>query len=132
MLYTDGSKDEDSHSGRGALINDTSGIVRTKKRNLDFSSVFKSELFAIDEGLSYLLSSLDPKFIWILSDSRSAFQHLSNWSSVGDKTGTFILNKLKQVSSCDVHFQWIPSHVDIWGNEEAKEGAREALANLIC
>ncbi|GFX09359.1 RNase H domain-containing protein [Trichonephila clavipes] len=44
-----------------------------------------------------------------------------------------ILSKLKQVSSsCDVHFQWIPSHVDIWGNEEAdalaEEGAREAMA----
>ncbi|GFY14538.1 RNase H domain-containing protein [Trichonephila clavipes] len=59
--------------------------------------------------------------IWILSGSRNAFQHLSNWNRVGDKTGTSILNKLKQVpSSCDVHFQWIPSYVDIWGNEEAE------------
>ncbi|PRD20834.1 UNVERIFIED_CONTAM: hypothetical protein NCL1_53505 [Trichonephila clavipes] len=60
-----------------------------------------------------------------------------NWSSGGDKTGTSILNKLKQVSSsCDVHFQWIHSHVDRWGNEEAdtlvKEGARESLATYNC
>ncbi|GFY54357.1 RNase H domain-containing protein [Trichonephila inaurata madagascariensis] len=45
----------------------------------------------------------------------------------------FILNKLKQVSSsCEVHFQWIPSHIDTWGNEEAdalaKDKAREVLA----
>ncbi|GFV87491.1 RNase H domain-containing protein [Trichonephila clavipes] len=79
------------------------------------------------------MSSLDSKSMRILSGSRSAIQHLSNWSSVGDKTGIYILNKLKQVSSCcGVHFQWIHSHVDRWGNEEAetlaKEGAREALA----
>ncbi|GFX44951.1 RNase H domain-containing protein [Trichonephila clavipes] len=71
----------------------------------------------------YLGFTLDPEFtsnrhveepmsIWILSDSRSAIQHLSNWSSVGDKTVTSILYKLKQVSSSyDVHFQWITSHL---------------------
>ncbi|GFY34586.1 RNase H domain-containing protein [Trichonephila clavipes] len=116
---------------------ESNGIVKIKKRNPDFSPVFKSELVAIDEGLSYILFSLEPTSIWILSDSRSAIQYLSNWSSVGDKTGVSILNKLKQVSSSsDVHFQWIPSHVDIWDNEEVnavkKEGAIEDLATSNC
>ncbi|GFV59257.1 RNase H domain-containing protein [Trichonephila clavipes] len=133
LVYTDGSKDEESHSGSGALIKDANGIVKIKKRSPDFSSIFKSELVPIDEGLSYILPSLDPMSIRILSNSLSALQHLSNWSSVGDKTEDSILNKLKQVStSYDVHFQWISSHADIWGSEEAdalaKEGAREALA----
>ncbi|GFV59277.1 RNase H domain-containing protein [Trichonephila clavipes] len=137
LVYTDGSKDEKSHSGSGALIKDTNGIVKIKKRSPDFSSIFKSELVPIDEGLSYILSSLDPMSIRILSNNRSAIQHLSNWNSVDDKTEDCILNKLKQVStSCDMHFKWIPSHADGWGSEEAgalaKEGAREALATSNC
>ncbi|GFU48958.1 RNase H domain-containing protein [Trichonephila clavipes] len=135
LVYTDGSKDEDSHSGSGAFTKDTNGIVRIKKRNPDFNSVFKSELVGIHEGLSCILSSLDPKSIWILSDSRSAIQHLSNWSTVGYKTGNSILNKLKQVSSSrDVHFQWILSHVDIWDHGKAdaltKEGTSYCLTYL--
>ncbi|GFW70800.1 RNase H domain-containing protein [Trichonephila clavipes] len=107
-------------------------IVMTSEKNGELSSLLKSKV-AIDERPNYVLSSLDSKSIWILSDSRSAIQHLSNWSSIGDKTGTSIINNLKQVSSsCDVHFQRIPSHVDIWCNEEAdalaKAVAREALA----
>ncbi|GFU38062.1 hypothetical protein TNCV_4275701 [Trichonephila clavipes] len=92
------------------------GLLEKRKEILIFfSSVFKSELIAIDEGLSCITSSLEPKSIWILSNSRSAIQHLSNWCSVGDKTGISILNKLKQVHFHVVshgHFQWIPSHVD--------------------
>ncbi|GFX93620.1 putative RNA-directed DNA polymerase from transposon BS [Trichonephila clavipes] len=44
-----------------------------------------------------------------------------------DKAGVSIVQKLIQISeSHDVHFQWIPSHVNIFGNEQAnlltKEG----------
>ncbi|GFX91201.1 RNase H domain-containing protein [Trichonephila clavipes] len=51
---------------------------------------------------------------------------LSN-RAVGDKAGVSILQKLTQISeSHDVHFQWIPSHINIFGNEQAdiltKEG----------
>ncbi|GFW72803.1 RNase H domain-containing protein [Trichonephila clavipes] len=58
--------------------------------------------------------------IWILSDSRSAIQHLSNWQSVRDNVGVSILTKLKRLStSHQIHLQWIPSHVDLEGNEIA-------------
>ncbi|GFX86116.1 RNase H domain-containing protein [Trichonephila clavipes] len=94
---------------------------------------FTLDLEFTSNRLVEALELKNPKSIWTLFDSRNAIQHLSNWSRVGDKTATFILNKLKQVSSsCDVHFQWIHSQVDVWGNEEtdalAKEDAIEALA----
>ncbi|GFW45864.1 metabotropic glutamate receptor 8 [Trichonephila clavipes] len=65
--------------------------------------------------------------LWIFSDSRSSLQHLYNWITVGDKAGVSILQKLTQISeSHDVHFQWIPSHVNIFRKEQAdlldKEG----------
>ncbi|GFU17152.1 RNase H domain-containing protein [Trichonephila clavipes] len=70
------------------------------------------------------------KEIWILSDSRSAIQHLSNWQSVRDNVGVSILTKLKRLStSHQIHLHWIPSHKDLEGNEIAdilaKAGACE-------
>ncbi|GFX00461.1 RNase H domain-containing protein [Trichonephila clavipes] len=67
----------------------------------------------------------------ILSDSRSSLQHLHNWTQVGDKTSISILHNLKLISKHhDVHFQWIPSHVDIFGNEQADRLAREGCSLL--
>ncbi|GBN88233.1 hypothetical protein AVEN_20395-1 [Araneus ventricosus] len=58
--------------------------------------------------------------IWILTDSRSSIQHLANWHRVRDNTGMNILNILKSLSvSYGIHLQWIPSHVNIQGNEIA-------------
>ncbi|GFU96210.1 probable RNA-directed DNA polymerase from transposon BS [Trichonephila clavipes] len=66
--------------------------------------------------------------LWILSDSRSSLQHLHNWTQVGDKTSISILHNLKLISKHhDVHFQWIPSHVDIFGNEQADRLAKREL-----
>ncbi|KFM69173.1 hypothetical protein X975_25474, partial [Stegodyphus mimosarum] len=74
-MYTDGNKVEYSRAGSGVLIRGPNKIM---KRIPDFSSVFKREFIAIDEGLSCILSFLDPQVIWIMTDSRNAIQHLSN------------------------------------------------------
>ncbi|GFX78476.1 transposable element Tc3 transposase [Trichonephila clavipes] len=57
-------------------------------------------------------------------------QHLSNWQSVRDNVGVSILTKLKRLStSHQIQLQWIPSHIDLEGNEIAdtlaKAGACE-------
>ncbi|GFV55686.1 RNase H domain-containing protein [Trichonephila clavipes] len=105
-------------------------FLRIQRRNPDGCSVFRSELKAIDEALGSLASLPNGKEIWILSDSRSAIQHLSNWQSVRDNVGVSILTKLKRLStSHQIHLQWIPSHIDLEGNEIvdtlAKTSARE-------
>ncbi|GFX66395.1 gag-pol [Trichonephila clavipes] len=67
--------------------------------------------------------------IWILSDSRSAIQHLSNWHKVGDNPGVAILEKLKRLSSSrEIHLQWVPSHVNIVDNEIADAVAKYCVA----
>ncbi|GFX16179.1 putative RNA-directed DNA polymerase from transposon BS [Trichonephila clavipes] len=73
-----------------------------------------------------------PDEIWILCDSRSAIQHLSDWTNVGDKTSVSILKNLKELSQQhDFYFQWIPSHIGLFGNDTAdllaKEGVTENL-----
>ncbi|GFW16556.1 uncharacterized protein TNCV_2351801 [Trichonephila clavipes] len=81
QVYTDGSRDDYYRSGSGIYIKSQDHILRIQ-RNPDGCSVFLSELIAIDEALGSLASLPNGKEIWILSDSRSAIQHLSNCCQV--------------------------------------------------
>ncbi|GFU75559.1 RNase H domain-containing protein [Trichonephila clavipes] len=86
---------------------------------------------SIKLGLEAIINESDYGELWILSDSHSSLQHLHNWTQVGDKTSISILHNLKLISKHhDVHFQWIPSHVDIFGNEQADRLAREGCSLL--
>ncbi|GFW73091.1 probable RNA-directed DNA polymerase from transposon X-element [Trichonephila clavipes] len=129
-IYTDGSRLDD-RAGSGIYIENSGQNFYFCHRNPDFSSVFKSELTAIKLGLEAIINESDYGELWILSDSRSSLQHLHNWTQVGDKTSISILHNLKLISKHhDVHFQWIPSHVDIFGNEQADRLAREDCSLL--
>ncbi|GFW73749.1 uncharacterized protein TNCV_1542031 [Trichonephila clavipes] len=58
--------------------------------------------------------------LWIPFDSRNSLQHPYKWFIVGDKISASILHKLKHISlHHDVHFQWILSYVELYGNEMA-------------
>ncbi|GFS59119.1 RNase H domain-containing protein [Trichonephila inaurata madagascariensis] len=51
-------------------------------------------------------------------DSRCAIQHLQDWTRVVDLVSIRIINKLRTIAKYrDVHFQWIPSHVNVPENE---------------
>lgn len=117
---------EDGVLGSGVYITTTFGEQEFKIRNPDNCSVFRSELIAIRRGLQYAVQVKDhSRDIWILTDSRSSIQHLSNWSTVGDQTSLDILKLLESLSpDHTVHFQWIPSHVGVEGNEKADFLAR--------
>ncbi|GFY27229.1 probable RNA-directed DNA polymerase from transposon BS [Trichonephila clavipes] len=129
-IYTDGSRLDD-RAGSGIYIENSGENFYFCHRNPDFSSVFKSELMAIKLGLEAIINESDYGELWILSDSRSSLQHLHNWTQVGDKTSISILHNLKLISKHhDVHFQWIPSHVDIFGNEQTDRLAREGCSLL--
>ncbi|GFW69737.1 RNase H domain-containing protein [Trichonephila clavipes] len=99
--------------------------------HFNMSAPITNELTAIKLGLEAIINESDYGELWILSDSRSSLQHLNNWTQVGDKTSISILHNLKLISKHhDVHFQWIPSHVDIFGNEQADRLAREGCSLL--
>ncbi|GFU56501.1 uncharacterized protein TNCV_1137281 [Trichonephila clavipes] len=91
-IYTDGSTD-DYRSGSGIYLNSEDRILRIQRRNPDGCSGFRSELIAIHEALGSLAFHPNGKEISILSDSRSAIQHLYNWQSVKDNDGMSILSK---------------------------------------
>ncbi|UYV83610.1 hypothetical protein LAZ67_23001627, partial [Cordylochernes scorpioides] len=130
-IYTDGSRDELGHTGSGCLIKTTNGIEKMNRRNPDFCSVFRSELIAIYEALKSIRNT-NYQDIWILTDSRSAIQHLSHTGELRDKVSRNIIGYLQKLSKTSkIHLQWIPSHVGIEGNEAAdvlaKKGTKEHL-----
>ncbi|GFT33802.1 RNase H domain-containing protein [Trichonephila clavipes] len=64
--------------------------------------------------------------LWILFDTLSSFQHLNNWLFVKGETSLSILNKLKFIAlHHDIHFQWMPSQVNLYGNEMVDKPAKE-------
>ncbi|GFU65911.1 uncharacterized protein TNCV_5012091 [Trichonephila clavipes] len=119
QVYTDGSTE--NRTGSGIYIRTPHLDTTLKQRNPNTCSVFRSELIAINKGLDAILTyNINFGEFWILLDSRSALQHLSNWSSAVDETSISILLKLKKISqNHDAQLQWIPSHVNVSDNELA-------------
>ncbi|GFV32199.1 uncharacterized protein TNCV_1674871 [Trichonephila clavipes] len=66
QVNTDGSRDDNYRSGSGIYIKSQDHILRIQRRNPDGSSVFLSELIAIDETLGSLPSLPNGKFGYCL------------------------------------------------------------------
>ncbi|XP_035211733.1 uncharacterized protein LOC118185897 [Stegodyphus dumicola] len=130
QVYIAGSRTE-GRTGSGIFIETPHFKATIKQRNPDTCSVLKSQLIAINVGLDAILAyDCDFGELWILSDSRNALQRLGGWSSACDETSISILLKLRKISQIhDVHLKWIPSHVNISGNEVADRLAKEDSEN---
>lgn len=78
----------------------------------------------ISESLSYVLTCAGSQFV-ILSDSKSALLHLARLTSTirGYPIAYTILESICEIQNANktIVIQWIPSHIGIMGNEEAKQ-----------
>ncbi|GBM90763.1 hypothetical protein AVEN_188985-1 [Araneus ventricosus] len=129
VLYIDGNKSDSGRTGSGVYAKAEDGLVfRCRFRNPDNCSVFRSELLAIREALNFVLH-FENSDIYILTDSKSSIQYLKNWPEIREKTGQEVISKIATLSQKSrVCFQWIPSHVGVFGNEEADVLAKEGSA----
>ncbi|GBO41118.1 hypothetical protein AVEN_122941-1 [Araneus ventricosus] len=129
VLYTDGSKSDSGRTGSGVYAKAEDGLVfRCRFRNPDNCSVFRSELLAIREALNFALH-FENSDIYVLRDSKSSIQYLKNWLEIREKTGQEVVSKIATLSQKSrVCFQWIPSHVGVFGNEETDVLAKEGSA----
>ncbi|GBN71618.1 hypothetical protein AVEN_101042-1 [Araneus ventricosus] len=118
-----------SRTGSGVYAKAEDGLVfRCRFRNSDNCSVFRSELLAIREALNFDLH-FENSDIYILTDSKSSIQYLKNWPEIREKTGQEVISKIATLSQKSrICFQWIPSHVGVFGNEEADVLAKERSA----
>ncbi|GFW81904.1 RNase H domain-containing protein [Trichonephila clavipes] len=92
-IYTDRSKGETNTTGSGVLTELPGRVIKFQRRNAVHASVFRTELTAIMCGFLFInnLRDLAVSEIWILTDSRSSIQYLSNWPSIGDSTSRSLL-----------------------------------------
>ncbi|GFV90679.1 RNase H domain-containing protein [Trichonephila clavipes] len=85
-------------------------------------------------GISFInnIRDLAVYEIWILTDSRSSIQHLSNCPSICDSTSRSILHLFQQLSDRHpIQLQWIPSNVSLLGNEVVDDLAKAATSNPV-
>ncbi|GFY35526.1 RNase H domain-containing protein [Trichonephila clavipes] len=131
-IFTDGSKFDSGNTGSGVVIKNQDVITKIKRRNPNHSSLFRSELIAINAAPEHMMSIKGSRDIWIFTDSKSLIQYLSNWRNIGDRIGLNIIDNVKTFSTHnDIHLQWIPSHVDLCFNNQADELAKEGFDDPI-
>ncbi|GFW82207.1 RNase H domain-containing protein [Trichonephila clavipes] len=98
-------------------------------------SVFHCELIAIDTGFTEALSIPGSNSIWILPDSRSAIQHLSNWPKVGDNTGRSVYfgeSKTSFIFSRDTSKMGSFAQQFCWNGDRVNLSAEGTVAPFSC
>jgi len=126
-IYTDGSKAGNVVAAAFAI---PSEHVYQQMRLCDYSSVYAAELTAIKEAMQWISQneSESQNFV-IFSDSLSVLTSLKRHTS---KSRPTLLGEAIEIHNSialsTVELVWIPSHVDIHGNEIADTLAKEALS----
>ena len=119
-IYTDGSKQDEKVACSVISPNFTDSI-----RLPDNSSIFTAEAKAIDIALYHIRDQPEKQFI-IYSDSLSVLKSLKDLHHRNPLKQ--ILKKYYYYSVSKEIFCWLPSHVNIRGNELANLEAKSALS----
>ena len=123
-IYTDGSKDGDKAAYGMYYSHET-----LAGRVLDKFSNFTAELEGIKAACRFIELSEIRHFV-IFCDSKSVLESIQNQKS----KNTLIVSVLDKIQNLlltgkSIKFCWIPSHVGIYGNEQADQAAKGALQN---
>ena len=124
-IYTDGSKSEDSVGAASVTGKDFNKVF--KARLPSCSSIFSAELKALQLALKMVYQSKRKKFL-ILSDSLSSLMAIQERKLDHPYLVDFFeqYNELLKEDK-QIILAWVPSHVNIKGNEAADKAAKEAL-----
>ena len=125
--FTDGSVDPHSHTAGCAFV---SSCATASYRLSNGSSTLQAELAAIMMALRDATSAAGDTSIQIFTDSFSSIMVLSKREITDNKhlitSIRYLIQQLK-AQQRQVRFVWMPSHIDVKGNEEADAAAKEAL-----
>ena len=128
-IYTDGSKSDDSVGVASVTGKDFNKVF--KARLPSCSSIFSAELKALQLALKMVYQSKREKFL-ILSDSLSSLMAIQERKL----DHPYLVDFFEQLSYLckedkDIVLAWVPSHVNIRGNEAADKAAKEALTEEL-
>ena len=127
LIYTDGSKADEVVT---AAFTIPSIDLDRKFRLCNGSSIYAAELTAIKEAVTWILNTENNKNCQyvILSDSLSVLTSIKkNKSDSRPNLFNELMMQLNRLEPNQIKMAWIPSHVDISGNERADKLAKEAL-----
>ena len=127
QIYTDGSK-QNEKVGLGIYIPEFK--VKISGRISNYTSIYTSELLAIQIALK-TVELKQPDRVVILSDSLSSIQSIETNNSSRDdilKAIQLSITKIDQLG-IDLKFEWIPSHINIKGNDIADQLAKDSLSH---
>ena len=127
-IFTDGSKTSNG---------DTSAAVYIPSENVEIAkrispiSIYRAEQVALFLALQWIhghasMSNSTSKYV-IFTDSLSSLKAMENDAANIMQDITDLYTKLSK-DGINVHFEWIPSHVGISGNEKADSLAKHALS----
>ena len=117
-VFTDGSV-KDNQTSCALIIRDRDYSYRLP----DHTSIFTAEMYAISMAIDKINESPEINFL-ICSDSLSALQTLK--SGIENSLSHKIMHKIATTNK-NIILEWVPSHMDIPGNEAADKKAGEAL-----
>ena len=124
-IYTDGSKPDEKVACSVISPNFTDSI-----RLPDNSSIFTAEAKAIDIALYHIRDQSEKQFI-IYSDSLSVLKSLKDLHHRNPLIQQIFKKYYYLTVSKEIVFCWLPSHVNIRGNELADLEAKSALSLVI-
>jgi ribonuclease HI len=131
-IYTDGSHHFSPVSTSSAIYIPSLSLSLSWKLE-DTHSIVTAELYAIYQALLFVFHNFTPQAVVIFTDSKSSLQILSRRSSSPFHflyhLSHNILSSLSPANGWCIHFQWVPSHVGIEGNEMADQIASLAHSN---
>jgi ribonuclease HI len=122
-IYTDGSKNEEDHTGSGWAITINNSVIASDNHYLGcIASVFQAEIHAIINACDNMSDSKKPpqfNKISIFSDSLASINALSN----DDTKNNLVLECKKSINKLQLKFEvsifWIKGHTNHCGNELA-------------
>ena len=122
-VYTDGSRDGNSVACATVFPSDTTFSMRLP----DSASIFTAEIWAIIKALEEIKNASASKFI-IITDSISCLQALLYMKLEHPIIGMVIPKCVfLSIATKNIILCWVPSHVDIRGNEKPVSAAKSAL-----
>ena len=129
QVYTDGSKSEENniiYVGAAFIVPSMSISIGCRLHALHTST--GAELIAIRRALEWISENIQPKNVVICTDSTAA---LLSFTAKRPEYLSLVSNCLSLLQLLRdrgfvIHFQWVPSHCGIAGNESADKAAKAA------
>ncbi len=132
IIYIDKSKSEINQINASLIYTTNFSYYQQKAWNLGSKyEVFDTELFTIKKVIDFTYEKTDIwiREIWIFSDNQAALKRLKSREV---RAGQYYTNqvragieKLRQKNNqIQINLQWVPDHMNIYGNERADEKAK--------